>query len=156
MAVLAQTAAVKPIEPEIIGQVYLLDSAHQILQKLPQEQWKAIGKGGWSGAKGFIQVEGAGSSFRLKAGQTIEFVLAVQNVEQVRLYAAAVKGSNRQAELVQIKNGFGRQQRSTSEGISLVITRYGESSFKLVPDPPLASGEYFIDVEGKLYTFGVD
>ena len=136
MAALSQTAAVKPIEPEIIGQVYLLDSAHQSLQKLPQEQWKAVGKAGWSTARGFIQVEGAGSSFRLKAGQTIEFVLAAQNIEQVRLYAAAIKGKNRQAELVDIKNGFGRQQRSTSQGISLVITKYGESSFKLVPDSP--------------------
>jgi hypothetical protein len=152
----AQTTASKPVEPTVIGQVYLLDSTNQTLQKLPQEQWKAIGKAGWGGAWVLLQVEGTASSFRVKGGDKAEFVFTVQNAEQVRVYAAVIKGKNRQAELVQIKNGFAHQQRTQSQGISVVVTKYGESSFKLVPERPLDPGEYFIDVAGKLYTFGVD
>ena len=40
----AQSATSKPVEPEVIGEAFLLDSSGQTLKPLPEEPWKAQGK----------------------------------------------------------------------------------------------------------------
>jgi hypothetical protein len=154
LPLIPQTDQSKIVEPDIIGQPYQLDSANQTLKKLPQEPWKAVGKPGWGSSKGLIVVEGSQSPFRIKSDEKVEIVFSVQNAEQVRLYSATTKNKSRQTELAQV-NAW-RNTRNYSEGLDVTIMKYGSSSFKLTPNSKLASGEYFVDIAGKLFTFGVD
>ena len=142
-------------EPKTVGDVFLVDSAHERLTPLPQEQWKAIGKRGWATATGWIQISGETSSLRIKAGDGAEFVFNVGNPEAVRLYQLTRKEGRREVEVVKVKGGF-HQQRDYLDSIGVDITRYGGSSYKLVSKSTLPEGEYAIDVSGKVYTFGID
>ena len=151
----AQAPTGKPIEPANIGVVFLLDSSNQKLTPLPKELWKTIGKPGWTTTTGTIQVEGETSSLRIKTGNKTEFVFNVGSPESVRLYQFTRKKNKREVELVKIKGAF-RKQRDMAESIPTDITRYGDSSYKLVPQSPLSPGEYGLDVGGNLFTFGVD
>jgi hypothetical protein len=151
----AQPQSSKPPEPATIGDVFLLDSSNQKLSPLPREPWKAIGKPGWTTATGSIQISGETSSLRIKVGDQTEFVFNVGNPEGVRLYQLTRKKDMRELELVKVKSGF-HPQRKTLDGIESDISKYGDSSYKLVPKSSLGAGEYAIDVSGKIFTFGID
>lgn len=151
----AQAPANNPLEPATIGDVFLLDSSSQALKALPSEPWKAVGKPGWSTATGSIQVSGESSPFRVKAGDTTDLVFRVGNPDAVRLYQFTVKKHTSEFELVKVKGGF-HQQRQTLDSIPADITKFGESSFQLIPKSPLGPGEYAIDASGRMFTFGID
>lgn len=151
---LGQSLSNKVAEPAVIGEVFLLDS-NQTLKLLPNESWKAIGRPGWTTATGSIQVAGISSSLRMKLGDRTEFVFNVGNPEVVKLYQFTLKKSGREFEAAKVKNGF-HAQRQYLPSIPTEITKYGESSYKLIPKTSLSAGEYAIEVSGKLFTFGID
>jgi hypothetical protein len=151
---MAQSSAGKPVEPAAIGEVYQLDSLSQTLKSLPNEQWKAKGKAGWTTSTGLIQIAGDRSALRLKAGDKAEFIFKTGQPEGVRLYPFTLKKGMREFEIVKLK-GMGRE-RETLQGIPVEITKYGESSYKLTPKSPLGPGEYAIDLAGKMFSFGLD
>lgn len=148
----AQSATAKPQEPAAIGVVFRLDPSSQELKPLPDEQWKVKGKAGWTTVTGILIIPGNSSTFRIKAGEKTEFIFISGTAERTRLYRFDQKNSERQLELVKRK---GREQE-TFQGVPFVLTKYGESSYKLVPKTPLEPGEYAIDLSGKTFTFGID
>jgi hypothetical protein len=150
----AQSAAGKSVEPAAIGEAFHLDPSGQALTPLPEEQWKAKGKAGWTTSTGILQIPGERSSFRMKAQDKEEFIFKTEHPESTRLYPFTVKKNLRQYELVKLK-GMGRE-RETHLGTPVEVTKFGESSYKMVPKSPLAPGEYAIDIAGKLFTFGID
>jgi hypothetical protein len=150
----AQSAAGKPVEPAAIGEAFHLDSSGQALTPLPEEQWKAKGKAGWTSSTGILQISGERSLFRMKAQDNEEFIFKTEHPESIRLYPFTTRKNQRQYEVVKLK-GMGRE-RETRLGTPVEITKFGESSYKLVPKSPLAPAEYAIDIAGRLFTFGID
>jgi len=149
-----QSTNSKPVEPEALGVVFLLDSSNQVLKPLADEVWKAHGNMGFTKATGVVEVAGEHSTFRIAANNKFEFVFKVEHPENVKLYRSLQKKNQRQFELVKIANS-GRT-REPIQGIPVEITKYGESSFKLAPQSPLAPGEYAIIYGEKVLSFGVD
>jgi hypothetical protein len=148
----AQSAVPKPVEPAAIGEAFRLDASNQALLPLPNEQWKAKGKVGWIGSTGVVVLPGDHSAFRIKAGEITEFVFKTEHPESVRIYPFTLKKNDREYALVVFRG----RSRETLQGVPVEITKFGESSYKLTSKSPLASGEYAIDLAGKLYSFGVD
>jgi hypothetical protein len=148
----AQSAATKPVEPAAIGEAFRLDPSNQALIPLPDEQWKAKGKPGWISATGIVELTGEHSTFRIKAGETIEFVFKTEHAESVRIYPFTPKKNQRDYALVVFRG----RSRETLQGVPVEITKFGDSSYKLTPKSPLPIGEYAIDLAGKLFSFGVD
>ena len=75
----------------------------------------------------------------------------------MKLYAYIQKSDKRQLPLVKIKSFGGGREILPS--IPAEITKYGESSYKLVPKSPLSPGEYAIDMSTgnpSMFTFGID
>lgn len=156
--VLAQSGAIPPPEPEAIGIVYYLDSTAQKLVPLPIEQYKAVGhaKGlGFGGATGVLVLEGPAAAVRIPSADGLAMVVRVSNPELAKLYLFTRKKKTREVELARV--GFAGTSQKISHGLALVVTKYGESSFKLTPESRLDPGEYAIDMPGgKIFTFGID
>ena len=146
-----QGATGKPAEPDEIGVVFSLDSTTHGLKPLPSEPWKAKSKAGWYSSTGVVEVSGVSSVFRIKSNETTEFIFKTEHPESVKIYAFVPKKNNRQVDVVKL----GRAQESIP-GIPTVLTKFGDSSYRLVPDSPLGPGEYTISMAGKMFTFGVD
>jgi hypothetical protein len=147
----AQSAPAKPVEPTAIGVVYLLDPTSQELKKLPDENWKAEAHSGFSTYVRSVAVKGAGSSFRIKANEDIEFVFKTGSPEKVSLYRFVQKGIKRYFDFSK-----GLAQPEPIKGLSVEVSQFGASSYKLVPASPLTPGEYAIIIAEEVYTFGVD
>jgi len=154
----AQSAPIQPAEPDAIGVVFYLDSANNKLVPLPDEPYKAVGhpKGlGFGGATGVIVLDGTDSAFRIPNSDKLAWVVRVSNPEVVKLYLFTRKKKTREAELA--RAGFGGTSIKQFTGIPLLVTKYGDSSFKLTPESHLEPGEYAIDLPGgKMFTFGID
>ncbi|MGA3082763.1 MAG: hypothetical protein ABSD44_15535 [Terracidiphilus sp.] len=146
-----QSSTGKPAEPAAIGVVFYLDSSTQELKPLPNEQWKAKGRPGWTTATGVIEVSGVRSAFRINSGEKTEFIFKTEHPETVSIYAFVLKKDHRQFDLVKV----GRE-RETIQGIPAELTKFGDSSYRLVPNSPLGPGEYVINMAGKMFTFGID
>jgi hypothetical protein len=149
----AQSAGSMLLDAPSIGAVYLLDSSNQTLKPLPDEAWTAHA----SGDTANIEVNGERSYIRI-ANDKPEFVFEIGNPENAKLYAFTIDNKNekeirRRFSLVH-KVGKARQ---TSPGIPVEISKFAESSYKLVPVPSLRPGEYAILLSGsKVFTFGID
>ena len=65
------------------------------------------------------------------------------------------KKNLRQCEIVKIKGTYSKE-RETFQGTPIEITKFGDSSYKVVPKSPLGPGEYRMDLGGRLFTFGID
>jgi len=152
----AQAADDKPIEPIIVGQAYLLDSAAHGLNPLPEEKWKeaTVLTGGVSSPSSVsvVRIPGERSSFRVKAGTKTEFVFKIASPGDVSLYEFSGK-RNREASYERLNPVQGTIQRIP--GMPAQTTPYGQS-YKLVPTVPLPRGEYLIFTGNKAFTFGVD
>jgi hypothetical protein len=154
----AQTAPAKPIEPTAFGIVYHIDSSTQELKKLPDEPWKnklrtcgcnilTCGSCYYS-----INVSGNISIYRLKADDRFVFVFKTGNPEKVSLYRFDQKKDRRWFDF---ETARGRDY-TPIKGLPVEISKFGESSFQLVPASPLIPGEYAIIIADEVYTFGVD
>lgn len=156
----AQTAqtvqAAKPVEPETMDAVYLLDPADQSLKPLPKEAAKVVTRGGFGKANGDIQIPAPASSFRLKSGDDLKFVVKCTDPESFSLYAFKQKGKNREAVVSTAKaHMFSGPSVEHSEGISLAVSKYGDLSYLFVVKAPEA-GEYGFVNRWSVYHFGVD
>jgi hypothetical protein len=147
----------KPVEPESMGVVYLLDSSDQTLKALPKERAKiTTRRGGWSKVKGVIQIPEPASAFRLKSGSDLVFVVKCTNPESFSLYEFTKKGKNREAEAATAKQGFIHGSTlEHMEGITLEVTKYGESSYRFAVKA-LEPGEYGFVAGWNVFHFGVD
>jgi hypothetical protein len=140
-----------------MGIIYLLDSTDQTLKPLPKETPKRVTGGkGFASRNTFVQVPEPASSFRVKGGRDLEFVVKSSNPEGIHLYAFKAKGKNRQA-LVGTSSPKGLRGVSTQQlgQITLDITKYGELSYRLVMKAP-AVGEYGFVIGWSAFDFGVD
>jgi hypothetical protein len=149
----SQTTPAKPIEPTAIGVIYHLDPVNQELKKLPDEQWKQVL--GRNMLDIVIQVPGVGSSFHVKAGERSEFVFKTGSPEKVSLYSLVQKKNKREFQIQKQPSRF-NPATEPIKGLSIEVSKFGESSYMLVPASPLAPGEYAIVIADELYTFGVD
>jgi hypothetical protein len=153
----APAQPVKPAEPETMSVVYFLDPASQTLKALPKDPAKVITKhSGLTGAKGYIQIPGAASSFRLKSGQDLVFVVKCTSPESYELYPFEKNKDKREALVSKAKAGFFGGVSSQKEGtVEVGISKYGEMSYKFVVKA-LEPGEYGFPVKWDIYNFGVD
>jgi hypothetical protein len=152
----AQTAPAQPVEPTAIGIIYRINPTTQELMKLPDEQPRQILEGcGFGKGCNYVVVSGKTSSFRLKADEKAEFVFQTGSPEKVSLYRFDHKKNNRQFLTEKIAPAvYGGSE--DVKGLSIEVSKYGASSYKLVPAAPLTPGEYAIIIAGEVYTFGVD
>jgi hypothetical protein len=153
----AQTAIDKPPEPESIGVFFYLDSATQTLKRLPKEDWKRHNKAGWTTVTTEIKLDGTSSSFRIPADAKNIFVFRASedSAEKAKLYRFAIKGDRREFEPGKWK----RRDYQPNPGVTVDIAKFGESSYKIVPETPLEPGEYALftgDTAAVVFTFGVD
>jgi hypothetical protein len=150
----AQSAPVKPIEPASIGIVYRIDPSSQELKPLPDEQWKETGRLVWPvAAYQSVVVAHPQSTFRIKAGETIEFTFKTGSPEKVSLYRFERKGKKREFDYYREGSTSGNK---VLKGLPVDVTTYGERSYKLTPGTALTPGEYAITIAGTIYSFGVD
>jgi hypothetical protein len=149
----AQSAGSMLLDAPSIGVVYLLDSSNQTLKALLDEAWTAHA----SGDTANIEVNGERSYIRI-ANDKPEFVFKIGNPENAKLYAFTIDNKNKK----EIRRRFALvhkvgKARQTSPGIPVEISKFGGSSYKLVPTPSLRPGEYAILLSGsKVFTFGID
>jgi hypothetical protein len=149
----AQTATNKPPEPESIGAFFYFDSATQTLKRLPKEDFKRH-SGGFASVKTSIQVSGDTSSFHFAGNDKTTFVFKVfkdEEAARAKLFQFNVKGSEREYDLGTWK----RRDYTPNEGLSVNVAKFGESSYKLTPETPLAPGEYALTLGPTVFTFGV-
>jgi len=148
----AQSTAAKPVEPAAIGVVYRLDPTSRELKKLADEQW-AETQGSRDPRQILIEVRGGQSTFRIAAAEKIEFVFNTGSPEKVSLYAFEQKKNKRQFQTAKLRVTGGGEM---IKGLPVEVSKYGDSSYRLIPTSPLNPGEYGIVIAGAVYTFGVD
>jgi hypothetical protein len=147
----------KGTEPESAGVVYLMDSTDQPLRPLPKESVKVVsGRKGLTGGQGSVQMPDPASSFRLKSGKDLEFVVRCTNPESFELYQFTRKGNNREA-LVATSKGklFGGANTQRVGPIQFAVSKYGESSYRFVVTSP-EPGEYGFLTGWSAFDFAVD
>ena len=153
----AQTATDKAPEPESIGVFFYLDSATQTLKRLPKEDWKRHHKTGWSSTATDLTLDGTSSSFRIPAGGKGMFVFRASedSAEKAKLCRFIIKGDRREFEQGKWKH----RDYKPNPGIPVDIAKFGEASYKIVPEAPLEPGEYALftgETGAVVFTFGVE
>ena len=151
----AAAPSAKPVEPDAMGEVYFLDSSNQSLKLLPKDPAKVVTHHtGLLSAKGDIQIPGTASSFRLKSGKDVEFVVKCTNPETYHVYPFVRKGKNREAEVSKAKALINVTEQQVGP-MTIVVSKYGESSYRFTMTAP-EPGEYGFIVGWSVYHFGVD
>ena len=149
----------KAAGPELMSAVYFLDPADQSLKLLPKESAKVVSKhSGFSSRNGFIQIPGGASSFRVKSGHDLVFVVKCTNPESYELYPFEKNKDKREALVSKAKYGGFAGSKVTSQksgSIAMDISKYGEMSYRFVVKAP-EPGEYGFPVKWDVYHFAVD
>ncbi|MGA7648639.1 MAG: hypothetical protein WCF61_15170 [Terriglobales bacterium] len=160
----AQTATVKPSEPEALGVFFYLGPADQSLKALPQEDFEKHQKAsvGWAFGTGIydrfyldkVILDGTASPLRTVGSQPafIFKPLPGEDMARYKLMPCTVHKNKREYKLGDYKGKHFIPMRP----IEVTISKYGDESYKLVPSQPLVAGEYGLLTEEKVYTFGVD
>jgi len=153
----AGSSGMQRVEPESEGVVYFLDSSDPPLKPLPKEAVKVVsGRKGLTGGQGSVQMPDPASSFRLKSGKDLEFVVRCTNPESFELYEFAKKGNNREAVVATAKGKlFGGANTQRVGAIPFAVTKYGESSYRFVVTAP-EPGEYGFLTGWSAFHFAVD
>jgi len=131
-----QTVPSIPPEPELVAVFYYLDPASQELKKVTVESWRAHGY-----SEGSIDVPGTGSPFRV-ANDRPEFIFQVTHPERAKLFRLTVTVKSRHLRFEPVKANNG--SKDSDPGIPVIISKFGNSSFKLTPQAPLEAGEYVL------------
>jgi|SRR5579864_6159104 len=154
LPVLAQQT--KLAEPDVMDVVYLRDASDQALKPLPKQPAKVVTHRGFASAKGAIQIPGPASSFRIKAGTELEFVVKSASPDSYQLFAFTKKGDNREAIVANAKASlFGSVSTQQVGVLTLEVAKYGEQSYRFVvrsADP----GEYGFAVGWSVFDFAVE
>jgi hypothetical protein len=156
--VLAQQA--KPAEPDTQDVVYFLDSSDQTLKPLPKEPAKSASKvethGRSYSVKVAIQIPGSTSSFHVKGGNDLVFVVKCETFPAYQLLAFTNQGGNREGLIASsAAQAFGGVTDKKAFLLKFAVSRYGESSYRLEVKAPEA-GEYGFVVGNYVYDFAVD
>ena len=147
----------KPADPPTMETVYLLDPANHDLKPLAKDPAKVVsGRKGFSGGKGAIQIPAPASSFRVKSGKDLEFVVTCPDPARYELFAFTPKGNNREALVATAKGKFFGGATTERVGrLPFEVSKYGESSYRFVLKAP-QPGEYGFAVGWFVYNFAVD
>ena len=148
----------KPSDPELLGAVYFLDPGDQSLKPLPKEPAKVVAKAsGFRGNKRFIQIPGSASTFRLKSGQDLVFVIKCTDPENYELYPFEGKKDKRETLVAKATTGtfLKTSVERLDNTIKMDVSKYGEMSYRFVVKAP-EPGEYGFPVKWDVYNFGVD
>jgi len=141
-----------PPQPELANVVYFVESSGNKLRALPTDNGKIVGKVGITRIHDLIQIPGAASSFRVRAGNDLVFAFKCSDPDLLKLYAFTVKGNKRDAVV------SGMRIPDTLEhhnGLRFSLTEYGDSSYKVVVKG-LGTGEYGFRLGGKtVFDFAV-
>jgi hypothetical protein len=150
-------SATRPTEPDVAEKVYLLDSSDRSLKLLPEAPAKAVTHHkGITGAAGVIQIPGPTSSFRVKGGTDLEFVVKCTDPGAFELYAFPTKGENREAVVSKAKGHLlGGVSAQTAGLIPVQVSKYSDTSYRFVLKAP-EPGEYGFAVGWSVFDFGVD
>jgi hypothetical protein len=124
-----------PGEPPLVGVFFYLDQATQELKALPAEHSKTTVEGL---RRNFIEVSGTHSPFRIATNDKTEFIFKIEHPEYARLFKFTAKKDYRHFEFM--KSTF--RTKDPDASINVNITKFGESSYKLIPQTPLERGEY--------------
>lgn len=153
----AGSSGTQRMEPEMMEVVYLLDSADQLLRPLPKAPAKVVtNRKGFTGAQGSIQIPDPASSFRVKSGKDLEFIVKCTNPQSYELFAFEKKGDNREALAATAKGKvFGGSTTQNVGRIPFAVTKYSDSSYKFVVTAP-EPGEYGFATGWSVYHFAVD
>ena len=155
---LAQQA--KPAEPDTQDAIYFLDSSDQTLKPLPKEPAKPASKVdmhyGTTNIKVAIQIPGTASSFRVKGGNDLAFVVKCANLPTYQLLAFTKQGDNREG-VVATSTGKAFQGVTEKKAylLKFEVSKYGESSYRLLVKAPDA-GEYGFVVGNSVFDYAVD
>src|SRR5208283_3541221 len=133
------------------------DPAGQTLKPLPKEVAKVVGAhSGLTGGKGSIQIPEPASSFRVKSGKDLEFIVWCTNPESFELHEFMKKGKDREAVVAHAKaKFFGGMTTQRVGAIPFTVTKYGESSYRFVVTAP-EPGEYGFLTGWSVFDFAVD
>jgi hypothetical protein len=150
-------SAAKPAEPDVAGKVYLLDFSDRSLKLLPEAPAKVVTHHkGITGAAGVIQIPGPTSSFRVKGGTDLEFVVKCLDPGSFELYAFPTKGENREAVVSKAKGRLLGGVSSQPVGVIPVqVSKYSDTSYRFLLKAP-EPGEYGFAVGWSVFDFGVD
>jgi hypothetical protein len=145
-----------PLDAPSIGVVYFLDSSSHTLESLPDEPWRVHRR---QDAE-IIEVAGERSYVRITSNKP-EFVFKIGNPENAYLYAFNIDDKFSVDENPTNRRWFSLihkigQTKEVSSGIPVEITKFGESSYRIVPTLSLRPGEYAIVLSTKLFSFGID
>lgn len=157
-------------EPEYLGTFYVLDPSTGNLSRLerqtPENRMKYAGAMGVGGAQGYMKIEGAKSPVRFKEGQKLEFVVLVASqqidpLDIVSFFALESNKDNRRLVKSKAKSVFGVTSDKLVVGDSEVAfeaSKYGVSSFKVIPTQILLPGEYVLFGSSPKvgFCFGID
>lgn len=149
----AQTPADKPPEPESIGSFYYFDASAKALKPLPKEEYRRHTGGGRHPVATII-VEGAASSFHVAQSDQKTFVFKVfkdEDAGRAKIYQFTANGSGREYALGSWKG----RDYVPNTGLQVNVGKFGDSTYKVTPEAPLAPGEYALTLGSTLFTFGV-
>lgn len=134
------------------------------LERLTATQATRMRAMGFGGADVRLEFPGETSSVRFKAGQSVEFIVRVITQERDPLsfvqffQLTSVKG-RRSVQIVNVY-GMGVKSEDTSRAhmVPFSATRFGEHFFRIVPQQPLAPGEYSVGTSDSHdgFCFGID
>ena len=186
---MAQSVGGKLPVPDSKGVVYLFDPSNQTLKPLPEERWSTktrsycVDRGfGCNIGKNDISLDISGDRSPLRiANNKPELVFISESPESARLFASTREEKDKKRRIflflrMTMKRGAWAPSISGGliPGIPVVITQFGDHSFKLVPESPLNPGEYAVlapvlavlapglasetaqSKNHRIFTFGVD
>jgi hypothetical protein len=144
-----KTPTISGAEPELIGVVYLQNESGALM---PLERSWGTARRGDVGQ--YWEMDGPGSPFRLKSGQSAMFVVHLANGIDPATYALW---------FLETRNDIRRTKSDPRDvaaplTLPLNVTKVGDSTYGLMPVTALAAGEYAFSTGSShnVYCFGVD
>jgi hypothetical protein len=149
-------------EPQALGVLHHLDGS----SLKPLERYSAKLKSsskmlGFGGGSVQIEIPGDKSTVRIGSNQKQDFVVQLPNgTDPAKFLLFKFESSKGKRQLQITKFGTFGVKNSTGMGeIATIVTKYGQSSYKIGPAEQLPSGEYGFATPGSsevIFLFGVE